>query len=102
LFRGTLSLFAFAHLSEEGIKYLNHDLKERITLSAMNGVLAIKRHTGLSLDLEAVFTLRGKQKNIPEVEKYNVRVLIQGYMHSTASFLRCKSVIPILLMTPYL
>jgi hypothetical protein len=87
LFRGVLSLLAITHLSEEGLKYLNHDFKERITRSAMNGVLAIKRHT--SLDLEGIFTLRAKQKDIPDAEKYTVSVLIQGYMHSTASFMRC-------------
>jgi hypothetical protein len=57
----------------------------------MNGVLGARRHT--STNMEAIFALKAKQKNAPEAEKYNIKVLIQGYMHSTASFMRCMSMI---------
>jgi hypothetical protein len=91
LFRGILSLQALVHLSEEGQKYFNHDFKERAMRSAMNGVLGTKKHC--NTDLETIFALKAKQKNAPEAEKYDIKLLIQGYMHSTASFMRCMSVI---------
>jgi hypothetical protein len=91
LFRGILSLQALAHLSEEGQKCLNHAFKERAMQSAINGVLGAKKHT--NTDIEAIFTLKAKQKNAPEAEKYNIKLLVQGYMHSTASFMRCMSII---------
>jgi hypothetical protein len=91
LFRGTLPLHVLAHLSEEGQNFLNHALKERVIRSAMNGVLGARRHT--STNIETIFALKAKQKNIPEAEKYYIKVLIQGYMHSTASFMRCMSMI---------
>ena len=89
LFRGVLSLPAFAHLSEEGLKYLDHDFQERVTRSNMNGVLAAKRYS--TMCLEDIFALNVKQRDAPEAETYNISVLIQGYMHSTASFMRCMS-----------
>ncbi len=92
LFRGVLSLHALAHLSEEGQKHLKHDFKERVTRSAVNGVLGPRKHT--NTNLEVIFALKAKQRNVPEAEKYNIRVLIQGHMHSTASFMRCTSVVP--------
>jgi len=91
LFRGVLSLQALVHLSEEGQKYIDNDFKERVMRSALNGVLGARRHS--NTDLEAIFAWKAKQKNIPEAEKYDVKLLIQGYMHSTASFMRCKSII---------
>src|SRR5258708_3260085 len=92
LFRGVLSLYALAHLSEEGQNYLNHDFKERVTRSAMNGVLGARKHT--NTDMDAIFALKAKQKNAPGAEKYSIKVLIQGYMHSTASFMRCMPLVP--------
>ncbi|KAI9512594.1 hypothetical protein F5148DRAFT_1162695 [Russula earlei] len=65
LFRGVLSVHALSHLSDKGLSYLNNDFQQRITRSAVNG-----------------------QKDVPEAEKYNIRVLVQGYMHLTASFMR--------------
>jgi hypothetical protein len=91
LFRGILSLQTLVHLSEEGQRYLNHDFKERVMRSAMNGVLGARRHS--NTDMEAIFGLKAKQKNAPEAEKYDIKLLIQGYMHSTASFMRCMSMI---------
>lgn len=88
-FRGVLSVHAPSHLSQKGLYYLDHDFKERVTRSALNGVQYVRKYT--SLDLEAVFALKAKQKDVPEAERYNIRVLIQGYMHTTASFMRCKS-----------
>ena len=77
------------------MKYLNHDFKERVTRSVLNGVQTFKRFT--TLDLEAIFAMKAKQKDVPEAEKYNISVLIQGYMHSTASFMRCMSVVRFLI-----
>jgi hypothetical protein len=94
LFRGILSLHTLAHLSEEGQKSLNHAFKERVMRSAMNGVLGAKKHTNTGM--EAIFALKAKQKNAPEAETYSVKLLIQGYMHSTASFMRCMSMISFL------
>jgi hypothetical protein len=88
-FRGILSLHNYAHISEEGLKYLNHDFQDRVTRSIVNGAQAAKKYP--TLDLEAIFAMKAKQKDIPEAEKYNISVLIQGYMHSTASFMRCMS-----------
>lgn len=86
LFRGILSLQALVHLTEEGQKYFNHDFKERVMRSAMNGVLGARRHS--NTNLEAIFARKAKQKHVPEAEKYDIKLLIQGYMHSTASFMR--------------
>lgn len=58
-------------------------------LSIMNGAQGANRHTNTSM--EAIFALKAKQKDAPEAEKYSVKLLIQGYMHSTASFMRCMS-----------
>lgn len=91
LFRGILSLQTFSQLSEEGKAHLDEDFKERAMRSAINGVLGAKKHA--NLDMVAIFALKSKQKNTPEAEKYNIRLLIQGYMHSTASFMRCMSII---------
>ncbi|KAI0003682.1 hypothetical protein BJV74DRAFT_479086 [Russula compacta] len=86
LFRGVLSVHTLAHLSEKGVQYLNHDFKERATNSALNGVYIARRYA--SMDLESIFASNAKQKDILGAKKYHVRVLIQGYMHSTASFMR--------------
>ena len=45
--------------------------------SAINGVLGAKKHT--DTDIEAIFTLKAKQKNAPKAEKYNIKLLVQGY-----------------------
>jgi hypothetical protein len=89
LFRGVLSLPAFAHLSEEGLKYLNNDFQERVTRLNMNRIPVARRYA--TLDLEDIFALKAKQRDAPGAERYNISVLIQGYMHSTASFMRCMS-----------
>jgi hypothetical protein len=91
LFRGILSLQALSHLSEEGKNHLSHDFKERAMRSTINGVVGAKKHT--NTDMAAIFTLKAKQKNAPEAEKYDIKLLIQGYMHSTASFMRCMSMV---------
>ena len=52
----------------------------------MNGVQAAKKYP--TLDLESLFTMKAKQK---DAQRYNISVLIQGHMHSTASFMRCMS-----------
>jgi len=57
----------------------------------MNGVVGAKKLS--STDMETIFALKAKRKNAPEAEKYSVKVLIQGYMHMTASFMRCTSTI---------
>jgi len=88
-FRGVLSVHTLSHLSQKGLCYLNHDFKERVTRSTLNGVQYVRKYN--SLDLETVFAWKVKQKNVPEAERYNICVLIQGYMHTTASFMRCKS-----------
>jgi hypothetical protein len=91
LFRGILSIHALSHLSEEGQKYLSNDFSERAMQSAINGALGAKKHT--NTDMATIFALKAKQKDTPEAEKYDIKVLIQGYMHSTASFMRCMSMI---------
>jgi hypothetical protein len=91
LFRGVLSVHALAHLSEKGVQYLNHDFKERATNSALNGVYSARKHA--SMDLESIFASNAKQKDILGAKKSKIRVLIQGYMHSTASFMRCESIV---------
>ena len=87
LFRAVLSI-ELAHLSENGLRYISNDLQQRVTRSVLNGVQLARRYT--SLDVESIFAWKAKQKDVPKSERYNVRVLIQGYMHSTASFMRCK------------
>lgn len=42
--------------------------------------------------------MKAKQKDVPEAQKYNISVLIQGYMHSTASFMRCMSAVPFIVI----
>jgi hypothetical protein len=88
LWRAVLSVNTLAHLSEKGLQYLNYDLRERVTRSALNGVLHARRYT--SLDVETIFAWKAKQKDVPVSERYGICVLIQGFMHSTASFMRCK------------
>src|SRR6266481_5867329 len=73
LFRGILSLEALSHLSEEGQKHLSHDFQERAMQSAINGVLGAKKHS--NTDMAAIFTLKAKQKDVPETEKYNIKLL---------------------------
>ncbi|KAI0308209.1 hypothetical protein B0F90DRAFT_1813513 [Multifurca ochricompacta] len=85
-FRGVLSILAIAHLSEEGIEYLNREFQERVTRLPMNGVQAVRRY--MSFDMPSLFALKAKQKDVPEAEQYKIKVLIQGHMHSTASFMR--------------
>jgi hypothetical protein len=90
LFRGVLSIHSLAHLSEKGQEFVNNDFKERVMRSALNGVQSARKLA--SLDLEAIFVQKAKrQTDVPEAERYNVRVLIQGFMRSTASFMRCES-----------
>lgn len=89
LFRGVLSILALGHLSERGIQYLSHDFQERVTRSTMNGVQSTRQYQ--SFDLEALFALKSKQKDVPEAEQLKIKVIIQGYMHSMASFMRCES-----------
>jgi hypothetical protein len=89
LFRAVLSVHLFSHLSEKGRQYLNQDIQERVTRSVLNGVQFARKYT--SLDVETIFAWKAKQKDVPKSERYNIRVLIQGYMDSTASFMRCKS-----------
>jgi len=74
-----------------GLLFLNHDLQQRITRSSLNGVKVARAHA--TMDIESIFALRAKQKNenVPENEKYNINVLVQGYMHLSASYMRCKS-----------
>jgi len=96
-FRGVLSIHGLAHLSKKGQEFLDNDFKERVTRSALNGVQYARKLA--SLDLEAIFARKAKrQMDVPEAERYNVCVLIQGYMHSAASFMRCESCFFILFM----
>jgi hypothetical protein len=89
LFRGVLSVLALSHLSERGIHYLSCDFQERVTRSALNGVQYVRPF--MSLGLEALFALKAKQKDVPEAKQFKIKVIIQGHMHSMASFMRCKS-----------
>jgi hypothetical protein len=89
LFRGVLSVHTFTHLSEKGVEYLNGDFKERVTRTTLNGIPSAKKY--LSFNMGSIFKLKAEQKQQPKAEQYDVRVLIQGYMHATASFMRCKS-----------
>jgi hypothetical protein len=91
LFRGVLSILNLSHLSEKGIQYINHALQERITGSYLGVPLAKSHSRHRSLDVEALFALKAEQRGVPEVEKLKIDVIIQGIMHSTASFMRCKS-----------
>lgn len=86
LFRGVLSILALTHLTEKGIQYLDRDFKERITGSVMNGIWSAKKYS--SSTMESIFELKTKQKQLPKAERYQVKVLIQGSMRSTASFMR--------------
>ncbi|KAH9044480.1 hypothetical protein EDB85DRAFT_1909713 [Lactarius pseudohatsudake] len=89
LFRGVVSIPALTHLSSNGIQYLNHDFKERVVGSVLNGIVRARKYS--SFNLESVFGLKARQKKLPDAEQYQVRVLIQGFMRSTASFMRCQS-----------
>jgi len=83
-----LSVHLLAHLSNKGQDYLNSDLQERVTKSVLNGVQLARKYT--TLDVETIFAWKAKQKDVPKSERYNIRILIQGYMHLTVSFMRCK------------
>ncbi len=85
-FRGVLSIPALSHLSDTGLRYLNHDLRERLMGTIVNGIASARKH--LAVTIEAIFESKTKQKQLPKLE---VRVLIQGIMCSKASFMRCKS-----------
>jgi hypothetical protein len=76
------------HLSESGLRYINDDLHQRVSRSRTDGVQLAQRYT--SLDVETIFAWRAKQKDIPESERYNVRILIQGYMNLKVGFMICK------------
>lgn len=89
LFRGVVSILALTHLSGKGIQYLNRDFKERVVGSGFNGIVSARKYS--SSNLESIFGLKAKQKQLPKAEQYEVRVLIQGFMRSTASFMRCQS-----------
>lgn len=89
LFRGVLSVQAVTHLSDEGVEYLNGDFKERVMRSTLNGIPSARKYS--SFNMKSIFELKAGQKRQPKAEQYEVRVLIQGYMNSTASFMRCKS-----------
>ncbi|KAH8997293.1 hypothetical protein EDB92DRAFT_1941926 [Lactarius akahatsu] len=91
LFRGVVSIPAVTHLSSTGIQYLNRDFKERVVGSVLNGIVRARKYSSFSL--ESVFGLKAKQKKLPDAEQYQVRVLIQGFMRSTASFMR-SDVVP--------
>jgi hypothetical protein len=87
LFRGVLSILTLSHLSKKGIQYINHAFQNRITESDLGKRAKQYR----SLDVEALFALKAEQKGVPEVERFKIDVIIQGIIHSTASFMRCKS-----------
>lgn len=89
LFRGVLSVQAVTHLSDKGVEYLNGDFKERVMRSALNGIASAKKYS--SFNMESIFELKAEQKRQSKAVQYEVRVLIQGYVHATASFMRCKS-----------
>ena len=88
LFRAVLSVHLLAHLSNKGLAYLNVDLQDRVARSVLNGVQLARKYT--SLDVETIFAWKAKQKDAPKSERYDIRILIQGYMHLTVSFMRCK------------
>lgn len=85
LFRAVLSVHLLAHLSNKGQEYITSDLRDRVTKSALNGVQLARHYTHLDVD-----TLFSWNQNQAKSERYNICILIQGYMHLTASFMRCK------------
>ena len=89
LFRGVLSILALSHLSESGIRYLNRDFWNRALGFALNGVPSAKHYRDIGL--EDLFALKAKQKDVPEFENLQIKVIIQGRVNSMASFMRCKS-----------
>ncbi|KAI9444800.1 hypothetical protein H4582DRAFT_2179797 [Lactarius indigo] len=91
LFRGVVSIPAITHLSSEGLQDLNRDFKERVVGSVLNGVRLARKYS--SFNLESVFGLKAKQKRQPKAEQYEIRVLILGFVRSTASFMR-SDVVP--------
>ncbi|KAI9460587.1 hypothetical protein BJY52DRAFT_1262507 [Lactarius psammicola] len=91
LFRGVVSIQALTHLSGKGVQYLNRDFKERVVGSVLNGIMYTRKYS--SFNLESIFGLKAKQKQLPKAEQYEVKVLIQGFMRSTASFMR-SDVVP--------
>lgn len=72
-----------------GIEYLNSDFKERVMRSTLNGIKYARKYS--SFDMKSIFESKAQQKQLPKAEQYEVRVLIQGYMNSRASFMRCQS-----------
>ncbi|KAF8274089.1 hypothetical protein EI94DRAFT_985381 [Lactarius quietus] len=85
MFRGVLPILAVTHLSDKGIEYLDSDFKERVVRSTLNGIFSARKYS--SFDMKSIFGLKGK-KQPAKAEQYEVRVLIQGYMGSRASFMR--------------
>ena len=85
MFRGVLSILALAHLSQTGIQYLDRDFKERVMGSILNGISAAKKYSNLKV--KSIFELKAE----PNTKQYEVKVLIQGFMGSAASYMRCKS-----------
>jgi hypothetical protein len=88
VFRGVLLVLSITHLTDKGAKFLDSDFKERITSSTLNGVKFAKKYS--SYNLKSIFKLKAEQKKLPKAEQLEVRVLIQGHMNATASFMRCK------------
>ena len=88
-FRGVLLVLAITHLSDKGVKYLDSDFKERVMSSTLNGIKSARKYS--QHNLKTIFKLKAEQKQLPKAEQFEVRVLIQGYMNATASFMRCKS-----------
>ena len=57
--------------------------------STLNGIKYARKYS--SFDMKSIFESKAEQKLLPKAEQYEVRVLIQGYMCSMASFMRCQS-----------
>jgi hypothetical protein len=86
LFRGVLSILALTHLSDKGVQYLNRDFKERVV--GLDGIRAARKYS--TFNMKSIFELKAEQKQLPKAEQFKVKVLIQGFMSSAASFMRCK------------
>lgn len=82
MFRGVLLIQAVTHLSDKGLEYLTDSFKERVTRSIVNSVSSARKYSSFSI--ADVFKSKAP-------EQYKVKILIQGFMGSTASFMRCKS-----------
>lgn len=82
MFRGVLLIQAVTHLSDKGVEYLTDSFRERVTRSIVNTVSSAKKYSLFSI--ADIFKLK-------KPEHYQVKILIQGFMSSKASFMRCKS-----------